>query len=135
MKDLKQKVFALYWGQEILMVKLQDDFVLKQVNSAWIEGFNKPCYLNVTPLHLITDEHAIEVADILGEKIKPNTVRFIKDIISYLDKPKRMPLDIHPLYYLQIIDYLRSHGYALEAFGNTVDSLISQEIFKLKEAC
>lgn len=35
----------------------------------------------------------------------------------------------------EVIDFLRSRGYALPAYGHSVDELINEGIFKLKEKC
>ncbi len=83
-------------------------------------------YVELKNLSDITDEQAIEVEKILGHKVFVG-IKFIERFIAdaFFDNPFSICI--------AVIDYLRSKGYALPAFGYTVDQLIEENIFKIKE--
>lgn len=120
MNDLKQKVFALYWGQRILSdVNNSGINQLYPIEASNMYRIEESC-LEVTPLHLITDEHAIEVDF-------PSASSLIRCLDSYGDEFNDIILKHSH------IDFLRSNGYALPAFGHLVEELVTMGIFKLRE--
>lgn len=155
----KQKVFALYWGQTLIVTNdigmyydtssPNESIGHAQVSVGFTFNFDldvilnatrynqlnhniiyERCSLLVTPLHLITDEHAVEVAKIMNCKICGENVNEIKD---HLSGSFNMPARWNGYNYLEIFDFLRSKGYALPCFGLQVDSLVEQGVFKLRE--
>ncbi len=67
-------------------------------------------FLKLKPLSSITDEHAIEVAKILGFTVhySENGKAFLKELFK-----DRMTFNFHPLKVLLICQYLQSQGYDL----------------------
>lgn len=138
--EIKAKIFALYWGQEIMVwfytggekAKSLCKVAGNHMKSYYIE---RGC-LEVKPLSSITDEDAIEVAKLMGwnRVLPPNTEGHPLDFsVSVYDfnwiKNKANDLSKYPI---QVTDYLRSKGYALPAFGYSVDELVEAGVFKLK---
>ena len=83
----------------------------------------------LTPLSMLTDEDAIEVANALGIDKELNVA--VRRRIA-----RGKVLDWGKTYYgnvdLEVVDFLRSRRYALPAFGYTVDQLVEAGIFLLK---
>lgn len=127
-KELKQKVFALYWGQKVLKVTPNQTEIVGK--GGW--NLSHPdFYIEVTTLSQISDEDAIEVAKINGELKFPTyniniTIQAIKEALIEAIQVGSLHMPI------EMIDYLRSKGYALPAFGYSVEQLIEKLIFKLK---
>lgn len=68
----KAKFFALYWGQEVLYFESPEGINPFTINSnnMWGSGDfdqKKDAWLELTHLSMITDEDAIEVANIIGD--------------------------------------------------------------------
>lgn len=99
------------------------------------------CTLILTPLSAISNEDAIEVAkhefSFFGEcefEIKVVRERSKISIAAVSGENCLAKIEINNPYKLNIggIDYLRSKGYALPAFGYTVEELINKGIIKVK---
>lgn len=89
----------------------------------------KNYYSELTPLSQITDEDAVEVAELhygRGTVIQTSKERYIKNVGKYV---------LHNPEYIasKIADFLRSKGYALPFHNLSVDELISYGWVKLKE--
>lgn len=129
----RQRVFALYWRQPIARLRNDHDNQVGQVcnvNTRYCEQF----VLEVTPLSAITDEDAIEVAKILKWRPNDSAERHeLDNCVSKFDvtwlKNKHCDKCQMPL---EVTDFLRSRGYALPAYGYSVDELVSAGIFKIK---
>lgn len=98
----KAKFFALYWGQKIVAVRIDDgdDRGYYEVGNNWYCGL-EDSYLELTPLSQITDEDVVSVYNLTGVD------------------------EVH-------VDYLRSKGYALPWMGLSVEDLVSYGWVKVK---
>lgn len=129
--EIKAKIFALYWGQEIMVwfytggekAKSLCKVAGNHMKSYYIE---RGC-LEVKPLSSITDEDAITLPNGYHKTRK----ELIDYYCEYDDATaiRRFFADLKPVDY----DHLRSLGYALPAFGYSVDELVEAGVFKLKE--
>lgn len=145
----KARFFALYWGQLVLMSKA--GFQKTQVHT-WTLNFPKEEHsLELTPLSQISDEDALEVCKLaipytgryeLLEKRQSSIIFKLPFICSKFQifplKSKAIHLekykagmgtievnDITPIVNsVEIIDYLRSKGYALPFMGLSVEKQI-----------
>lgn len=100
--------------------------------------------IELKSLSHITDEEAIEVCVINGDTRPEDNTLLDEEFKEGLDSAKEdiiasfKPWDGSGNGYIEcrnapfIIDYLRSKGYALPAFGYSVDQLIESGVFKLK---
>ena len=143
----KQRFFAQYWGQ-----LYYDDFysgfrTLNGLMIGQIDLKNTNDYLELTPLSMISDEHAIEVAKILHGDEGDFEIVFNASgntSVSAYGRPSYAPcieimwngnVSYEQALELQIshaYDYLRSKGYALPWMGVTVEQQIEWGWVKLK---
>lgn len=128
----KKKFIAQYWDQEVMLSEVEN----KQTFKADEDNFHRwipECYLELTPLSLISDEDAEKCVDIL----------FSENHVGYSDKVEygknwantvfNLPLNgIYLRDYIPMMDYLRSKGYALPYIGVKVETLIEWNWIKLK---
>lgn len=88
----------------------------------------------VTPLHAITDEHAIEVAKMIYSNPAFHTAEYgskwIRNKISSEDEYNCNHYHFNRM--ADIIDFLRCHGYATPCAGYSVEQLVEAGIFKIK---
>jgi len=133
--EQKQRLFALYWGQTVLSFK--DKGKLKfEINAPnmWGKGINNQsdnAFLLLTHPNNITDEHCVELFDLLNKGIEKDysvseKVYDIKDCISS---------DIggfHILYSEKIISFLRSKGYAFQCNGRSIKEQVESGDVELK---
>ncbi|MGE9312861.1 hypothetical protein ACLOAU_14530 [Niabella sp. CJ426] len=157
--EIKLRIFALYYDQQIMMHDGNKRPLL--ISSGTIAlGLTPNYYLELTPLSQITDEDAIEVAKIAENRKLPHysvddfsiwkhefsiDVRFLdnfnrvvnlnfdSDVLVYSDIDEVPLIDKRVEGQSSIIDFLRSRGYALPAFGFSVDDLVQAGVFKLKD--
>lgn len=121
--EIKQRIIALYWGQKVMYV---GGVGLVTIGTGGWNLRYPDFYLVLTPLSQITDEDAIELSKLMhGDLAKSmedgKHLHYGKNFAEYyLDK-------------LNCSDFLRSRGYALPAFGYSVEDLINANIFKLKQ--
>lgn len=129
-QETRAKIFALYWGQEIAF-HLDDSVLLKVEDIISIikdlPATGRQLSLLLTPLSAITDEDAIEIAKICGIEEGVISSGLKKDF------RKNLSNDLFDDMTIDIADFLRSRGYALPAFGFTVDELVEVGVFKLKQ--
>lgn len=124
-QEIREKIFALYWGQTILIY--DDTEYPFNVLGHTIEI--RDSYLFLTPLHLITDEDAIEVGKMLeyaGKITRWQREYYVEIGKDYIEDSG------HNCYKLRITDFLRSRGYALPYLNFSVDDLVESGIYKLK---
>lgn len=130
-KELKARVFALYYLEQVLM------------HEGWdspgcvfnIKSESETCWLELKPLSAISDEDVLEVARLRGfvnfTRVNCNDVGYF--VHWNLKSGKERGKFIKFIDLLQPeIDYLRSRGYALPAFGYTVEELTNKGIIKVK---
>jgi hypothetical protein len=125
----KEKFFALYFGQTVMMRKLFISLVA--VRKRRLSWANPEHYLELTPLSLISDEDAIMVAKMWYDEGEGTELRNV-------DLETSRNLVNHHLKYgfegmaFEIVDYLRSKGYALPWNGISVEQQIEYGWVKLK---
>lgn len=126
--EIKQRIFALYWGQKVCRAVYPHEGEHIDKVGQW--NIHHITNLELSPLSSITDEDAIEVMLNGGRNTyKTNLETIIGRLktIGYIDVDK---WDYFPI---SVWDYLRSKGYALPAFGYSVDELVEVGVFKIKE--
>ena len=130
----KQRFFALYWGQQVLCWK---GLHTTLDECYWIEGRESDIerYLSLYSLSDITDEDAIEVAKIKGWNDVLNEKGNIKAIKDWLFEQEYQYLsETNTLFRCgEMIDYLRSRGYALPFNGRSVEEMIELGWLKIRK--
>jgi len=145
--EIKARIFALYWGQRVWMrphTNGETGHLYINTDTVSAKRLNiHSDYLSLFSLSSITDEDAEVIAGRVwtDESIKNgNRISDVKkwiegvfgsgtlyswewDILDDFTKEDE----------LFAVDYLRSQGYALPAFGYSVDDLVEAGVFKLKE--
>jgi hypothetical protein len=127
----KFKLFAQYWGQEVLKYENSenDKYWNKQIYQ--VDSHNITCkhlQLSLRPLSSITDDEAIEVCKIsylatIGVLPIENNEQHIKTGKWLVSDTKLIPLNA--------TDYLRSKGFALPYMGLSVEKQIEYGWIKL----
>lgn len=148
-QGIKEKIFALYLGQ-----KMDSSLSGTVINGAWIQRLQEgelDASILVKPLSQITDEDAIYIGKLYDSKKKPLLKRSKegdkvcikwygeKDVITIVDNFWECEFwnglyyddEEHQLLSIEYIDYLRSKGYALPAYGYSVEELVKEGIFNL----
>jgi len=133
-KNNFEKFVANYWGQNIANYAGVDNAEINMNTICHIQS------LNLTPLHLITDEDAIEVGILTGcwtrkealecgSEINDQLIKFGHIFCKGIGKEYGLGLTAPFAGTIQDIsdafDYLRSKGYALPFNGLSVDQQIS----------
>jgi len=124
----KARFFAQYYGQFVMMIpdnqdrlRVFDEWILK-ANQAWVQ---------LTPLLAITDEDALELAQIFNLGHLQGAIReLIVSILSTMDTSS-CSSSIGLRNWLNITDLLRSKGYALPWMGLSIEELIEYGWIKL----
>lgn len=123
----KAKFFAQYWGQRVFTIKEWNSVPIKDVSAANILYYlttNNTCILVLKPLSKISDEDEIELAEITGL----HKVNYLVNAIHFGEK---YIIDTNTNQ--QVIDFLRSKGYALPWMDLSVEDLIEYGWIKLIE--
>ncbi len=144
-KENKSKFFAQYWGQKVLSNRNKG--TKKHLVSTYeihpFTGIGESDYLELTPLHLISDEDAIEVVKLIDKKSKSflnvnysfaekKQLPYIKSVISDIGR-----IDILSDYScvidgkttnfnLEIFDNLRLKGFSVPFNGLSVEEQVSR---------
>ena len=137
-EQLKQKVFALYWGQKVCEYSFNE--------------MNKKCFVNtrnllrseelidnwclyLTPLSDITDEDALATYRYYYPpedfRISSKEEQAFYDTKVALDWLRNYGSPNYITITIDGADFLRSRGYALPAFEHSVEELVEKGIFKL----
>jgi len=128
-KEVRERIIALYHGLKVGISRIapgrNDLFIggsMSQYNS-----------VSVKHLNMITDEDAIEVAKIVYNNPNFHTSDFGK---KYVKIRVLGEFEFSGNYYhfskmVILIDFLRSRGYGIDAFGYSVDQLVEAGVFKL----
>ena len=124
-ESLRKRVFCLYPNAEVQKPVEQDE-------STW--------YIHVKQLIDIRDKDAFYITNLLsGWKL---TDEHFDEAIMYKGsitevfwnlKAEISENAISPTVYIEIGDYLRSHGYAMPAYGFSVEQLVERGIFVLEK--
>ncbi len=115
--DVKCRFFAQYWGQEICQTKggkyaINEDCFPLGTKS----------YLELKPLSKITDEDALEVANIISRTIHDS---ISKELVTYYKEDILKDPEVFCFANFQTVDFLRSRGYALSFLEYSVEDLVS----------
>lgn len=131
----KAKFFAQYWGQNILRYHNAGVHTIVDENVLNPKKNNiKHSWLELTPLSAISDEDAIEVALLCGGA---NSVSHGKEILKAVfgnHFNNRYSSNPPAGYYTDIIDFVRSKGYAVPYLNLTVNQMIEYGWVKLKNS-
>ncbi len=141
----KQKFFALYWGQKVIdfgVDKLEVDGKLFRVYEL------DDCVAELTPLSMISDEDAIEVAKIMHGQEGDFEIVFnaagVTSVSAY-GRPNYAPtIEIgwngnvsyemaSEVKIAHAIDFLRSRGHAVDWMGVKVEEMVEAGWIKLVE--
>ena len=149
----KAKLFAQYWGQDCFFCGRPEQKEAYMVNQfrEMIQKYPVISYLQRKPLSQITDEDAIEVAEIINisnydfiESFEDSNTTAIKSIVTskkdgdcyggivYIYKDGTIYWDYHnkdkygesEIRLLMAYDFLRSKGYALPWMGLSVEGMV-----------
>lgn len=134
MNNDKAAFFACYWGQKVLRVS-EGAIVEQIVGGGFLDRFTEresTSYLLLTPLSLITDEDAIEVAK-LTDKEFDSPVRWGINNVNWMFNPD---IDTSTGYststVIRIYQYLQSRGFPLPFRQYSTDDLIAKGWAKVK---
>lgn len=135
--EMKEKYFAQHHGQKLMMYGQGVLMQPKTVTGYRIDrmregGYSYKEYLLLTPLDQISDEDAIEVATLVYKDLHnwspKEQVKFgkdaVTDVLSGSFKFEKT---------LEIVDFLRSRGYALPWNGHSVEELIEAGYCQLRK--
>lgn len=144
----KARFFAQYWDQQVCWIA--DDLPLQTLDRVMI--YANPSYLLLTPLSMISDEDAVEVAGVYNIKAKrkfivKSSTEIIIGTSDTSDTPYiRMSTDgkmlvadwttfseMPTIKILECYDHLRSKGYALPFMGISVEDQIKFGWIKLRD--
>lgn len=121
-KQIRQKIFMLYWGQEVLS---------DGVNiGACVGDFDDNLYLelkSVDSLDYLEGHYVAELQD-WQDCVMPIKVEVLASIIFRVS----VSFGLEKLNY-KTMDYLRSKGYAVPYLNWSVDDLIEEGIIKIKK--
>lgn len=135
----KSAFFAQYWGQEVLSdITNRGTRILYPINVSNFYNIDE-CFLELKPLSLITNEHAIEAANFLNVSYSNNwrdgahfdLYGFREWINEVFDGIEYLSLVGYNV--IRVIDYLRSKSYALPYNGISVEKQIQLGWVKLKK--
>lgn len=158
----KEKFFAQYWGQDVVNLDgINEIPVYKMFNPIRTEETQRRSYLELTPLSQISDEDAIEVAELAfgyskfnrnikvtktsprnfgfsfyHNSINNDHLEYFIDFGGFYNPTiiclSRKTLPQEYIHNVQgIVDFLRSRGYALPWMGMSVDTLVEWGWVKL----
>lgn len=127
----KAKFFTQYWWQKVFVIKSEEP----PYNNWRSEDLEK-AYVLLKPLESITDEEFIKSLSILGKSFDINSdkdlIEDLKDSFVEGFKNKEFYGTFYPYRVMELIDYLRSKGYALPWMGLSVEKLVEYNWIKLK---
>ena len=130
-KELKERFFALYFGQQVLKVgePYHESFVTVPCEwHVWNECSMELIHLELKPLHSISDEDLNYIGEyVFGvgyEGMKRKVESAGKRVQDYLNI-NRSPIIV--------TDYLRSKGYAIPFMGISVEEQVEKGWIKLVE--
>lgn len=126
----KRKFFAQYFGQQVLRISSTN---LKYVDTNWNWG-HPSHYLELTPLSKISDEDAIEMANIIGNCSHISDESKVSQLNDLLSTPNfsNKQTNISASKWLVAFQTLTAKGYALPFHDLSIETLITYGWLKLK---
>lgn len=133
--ELKERFKALYWGQKVGRSK--GSYMKLAINKS---NFLNIDYLELRPLYSITEEEAKECAlSGMSPKEREASIKLFDfmcvdhaECISDIFTNKEPIEGGYVKYIIANIDYLRSKGFLLDAFGIKADKWVEWGVVKLK---
>lgn len=117
---VKKKIFDLYTGQ----TKSKIDYYM----------MNNEEQLILKPLMLLSNNEVYEYTELLwpDRVTDDETFESLRDTIIKLFQNENTDVQGFTLFtFIHVLDQLRSNGYALPAFGYTVEQLIKEKVFRM----
>lgn len=126
----KARFFAQYYGQNVKKSFLPEQTSLQVIDRDvfWIGHLIINGYLELKSLEYITDEDAKAISEIEKDSSTEDPVVRGKALIRDFEYTSLDPLKV-----IQVVDYLRSKGYALPWMGLSIEKLVEYGWVKLKE--
>ena len=123
--DNKQKFFALYWGQRLVMTEQDEPTTLSVVDTFIIDNAWESDYLELRTVDRLTDEELFEIGHKVYGHPKPKMMMaFGKEAREMLQNEFNAGIKNGQANY-GLIDILRGFGIAIPFMGLSVDQLIS----------
>ena len=116
----KSKFFAQYWWQEVFILNDKKYNITKSRFN--LDTLKRNCYLELTPLSMISDEDAVK----LPHKEYDNNKVFYKSANDFLENIK-----VFGFFTSDEADKLRELGYAIDFNGLSVEQLVEYGWVKL----
>lgn len=116
----KAKLFAQYWGQAVQ--RYGNNFYTKVVNSFIDDSLLVGDYLLLKPLSSITNEDAKKLSVIEADFRTDDVWKRGKNIAKWIEDAQYSVGNLNTM--MQMIDYLRSKGYALPYMGLSVETMV-----------
>ena len=125
----KAKFFAQYWGQKVGKTEYESQL---WINECFLNSIS---FLQLKPLSSITNEDAIEVANLLGNCSHLSDEGKIFQVKDLLSNPNFYvkQTNISANQWLKVFDFLRSKSYALPYMGLSVETMIEYGWIKLTQ--
>lgn len=139
-KTGRQSIFALYLNQPIAhhndLIRI-DGCMPLDIFGTHSEEFIERYSLFVKSISNITEQDCIEIQNIYSQWIDANPLDLL-DVPEWMDEIMTGNCATYADYVsgeqiIEIVDFLRSKGYALPAYGLTVDDLIAAGVFKIND--
>lgn len=136
----KVRFFALYWGFKCLRNELlSDNIPAHKVDTSNCKGLPQQ-YLELTPLSQISDEDAIICAKLIYKYDDTPSGKIASERSHTAENGKDYVIEsiqdndgvFHSVVSFEVVDYLRSRGYALPFMGLSVEELVIRGWVKLK---
>lgn len=127
-KELKERFFALYWNQPVFKFYGHDDCVPENVYGSLAYGYEEKGYLELKPLHSISDDLKKELFEKVNGIASALLGRNLTADIDYL-------LENAEIGFVNsfVVDFLRCHGFAIQWMGISVEEQVQKGWIKLVE--
>lgn len=136
----KAKFFALYFGQRIMKKNIEglENFITEP--DGFLRSPSKETYLELKPLSSISDEDAIICAKLIYKYDDTPSGKIASERSHTAENGKDYVIEsiqdndgvFHSVVSFEVVDYLRSRGYALPFMGLPVEELVNRGWVKLK---
>lgn len=122
-QELKERFFALYWGQKVGRAESEKWTSLLHVNSTIFKEFQLPSikaidHLELKPISSITDEELLRLSKVIWSskesQTAENTRYYIGALISHYNEVDELWYDLSIKSATKIVDWLRGNGFAFD---------------------